>query len=332
MRRPATRAGWVAAALALSACDASLCVDASASGPLGDFARLAVGEYNNHEQVSMQIEDGMAESQRQPHRHYQLRPTSAPRAGESALLITALSGDAIDRPDGLRWRLLGTLSAQPNEAEAIRMTLHRLSESGEDRADSSLGSLSLSAEDLIALPGCTLVWRQGPAGYDGQTSANCQLFSERFERSVIAANRYRLDAEGLRVRERFSSGDGEALWEAPEALHRRARYYTGWIRMRRSQIDPTVTDDDDMVVNSGLRLHNEGQILPLLDAGQPTGYAVQLARLSYRSKPPIPILKLGIIERASGHTVAYSWSSPDAGRIGLNLRWILSGMTAESAP
>ena len=45
-----------------------------------------------------------------------------------------------------------------------------------------------------------------------------------------------------------------------------------------------------------LRLHNEGQIVPLVTAeGDATGYSVELARLTYQNTR-VAVLKLGILD------------------------------------
>ena len=42
----------------------------------------------------------------------------------------------------------------------------------------------------------------------------------------------------------------------------------------------------------------------------------------------MPILKLGIIDETTGKTINYSWTSTDASRIGINVRWFQAGLTA----
>ena len=108
---------------------------------------------------------------------------------------------------------------------------------------------------------------------------------------------------------------------------RRAKHYRGWISLKRNYIDDTAADDDYIFLQ-GLRFHDEGFIAQVLDGGEPTGYAVELAKLTYQ-RTQIPILKLGIIDEKTGKTVSYAWADQGAGRIGINLRWIQAGLTAE---
>ena len=84
-----------------------------------------------------------------------------------------------------------------------------------------------------------------------------------------------------------------------------------------------------MLLVPGLRLHNEGQVVPLVtESGDETGFSLELARLTYQNTH-VAVLKLGVLESATGETVAYSWADPDAVRIGINLGWMQAGLTAE---
>ncbi len=111
-------------------------------------------------------------------------------------------------------------------------------------------------------------------------------------------------------------------------IARRVTYYSGWVALSRASINKTASEDDYIFL-SGIRAHNEGSITPILDEGEPTGYAVELARLTYQ-KTQVAVLKLGIIEEATGKTLAYSWANPGAGLIGINLRWVQCGFTRSS--
>ncbi len=108
---------------------------------------------------------------------------------------------------------------------------------------------------------------------------------------------------------------------------RRVRYYSGWVSLQRRHIDPNASEDDFILIR-GLRLHDEGSVFSITDAGKPTGYAVELARLTYQNTRT-SVLKLGILEEAEGNTLGYSWAAPGAERLGINLRWLQAGFTRE---
>ena len=108
--------------------------------------------------------------------------------------------------------------------------------------------------------------------------------------------------------------------------NRKVRFFNGWIALKRNHIDEDAADDDWIYLKD-LRVHNEGQIIRVLDDGKPTGYAIQLERLTYQNTQ-VAVLKLGVIDEATGKTLSYSWTNPGAERIGINLRWIQAGLTS----
>ena len=108
---------------------------------------------------------------------------------------------------------------------------------------------------------------------------------------------------------------------------RRVRYYKGWVALQRRSIDPDAARDDHVLIRD-LRLHDEGSVFTITDGGQPTGYALELARLTYQNTNT-PVLKLGVIDETSGATLSYAWAAPLAERIGINLRWVQAGFTLE---
>jgi len=54
-------------------------------------------------------------------------------------------------------------------------------------------------------------------------------------------------------------------------------------------------------------------------------YSAQLAQLTYKNGTRV--FKLGIVDNASGKTISYTWTNPDATRIGINLSWVQAGFT-----
>lgn len=90
-------------------------------------------------------------------------------------------------------------------------------------------------------------------------------------------------------------------------------------------IDPDAADDDFILMRD-IALHDEGFVVSIADAGKPTGYAVELARLTYQNTRTA-VLKLGVVDESSGETVSYSWTEPGTERIGINLRWVQPGLT-----
>ncbi len=164
---------------------------------------------------------------------------------------------------------------------------------------------------------CAYAWSKSAEGFEGRLEEDASC-------AEPLPTLWRIDGEFLTITPAGASGEGEAT----RLRARRVSYYKGWIALPRQSIDERAADDDYLFL-SDLRAHDEGFITPILDQGQPTGYAVELARLTYQNTG-IAVLKLGIIEEATGETLAYSWANPGAALIGINLRWVQCGFTSLS--
>ncbi|MXY51216.1 MAG: hypothetical protein F4Y86_01610 [Gammaproteobacteria bacterium] len=159
---------------------------------------------------------------------------------------------------------------------------------------------------------CRVRWRERDGGaYEGRTES-CPGLPATLH----------VDREWLTAT--WPAESGERVERA-----RRVRHYTGWVALRRDRLDPAAAQDDYVFLREA-RWHDEGFLLPVLDGGDATGYAIELARLTYQNTRTA-VLKLGVVDTATGETLAYSWAEPGAGRIGINLRWIQAGLTREGS-
>lgn len=159
---------------------------------------------------------------------------------------------------------------------------------------------------------CRYAWLSTPAGFEGEAlDGGCAGLPTRMS----------VDEAGL-----------QSVWPTGEPERaRRVRHYRGWVALQRSRLDAEAADDDYLFVREA-DWHDEGFLLPVLDGGRPTGYAIELARLTYQNTRTA-ILKMGVIDVATGDTLSYAWAEPGADRIGINLRWIQAGLTrAEPQP
>ncbi|MEZ5463106.1 MAG: hypothetical protein R3F00_15155 [Dokdonella sp.] len=110
------------------------------------------------------------------------------------------------------------------------------------------------------------------------------------------------------------------------------RWYTGWAAINGA--GPKAREESsDWHMNRDLRIGNEGGRANVKwRDGQPSGYSLKLERASYR-EGSTQVLKLSVIEDASGRAIAYAWANPEATAIGINLGWIQVGLdSAAPAP
>lgn len=85
-------------------------------------------------------------------------------------------------------------------------------------------------------------------------------------------------------------------------------------------------ESSDWHMNRNVRLGSEGGRAALAwRDGKPSGFSLSLERLTYR-EGNVPVLKLSVIDDASGRALAYAWANPEATRIGINLGWLQVGL------
>ena len=132
-------------------------------------------------------------------------------------------------------------------------------------------------------------------------------------------------SEGLRLRLYADEARGA---QAQSQLHRVATF-GGWAVVNGAGANAKPNGDWHM--NSGMRIGSEGGRRALVwRDGKPTGYSLSLERVTYR-QGNVPVLKLAVVDDASGQSLAYVWANPEATRIGLNFGWVQVGLEREAA-
>jgi len=131
----------------------------------------------------------------------------------------------------------------------------------------------------------------------------------------------------------FAFGDNQILIHNVDCLAyqhadpficNKGRLFTGWI-----QYPPDVSKPDDLIDLRTLEIHDQGGLAEVKDNG--IKYTVELVQLEYAHT--IEILKLAIYDCAiedleiTRKAISYTWVNPEATRVGINLRKILTGWT-----
>lgn len=133
------------------------------------------------------------------------------------------------------------------------------------------------------------------------------------------------EGEWLRVRLYADQARGPDAREATRLV----QTFGGWAAVNGT--GPNGTPGNDWHMSRTIRLGSEGGRAALAwRDGKPSGYSLALERLTYR-EGNVPVLKLSVIEDASGRTLAYAWANPEATQIGINLGWLQVGLQRESA-
>ena len=304
--------------LALALCAVCPMLGACAQKPdpalLHTFLNLLPGDYDNNEQVWQQSEDAIPEAERDTRAHYRIVPASHPALGEHVFLVAKTRRDDSLMPNQPRLlrvlhdssgplvRIEGFGLPDVQDATALWREPRRLSEY-------ALGKIRKMAS-------CELSWRSDRQGFSASVPANACPFDFAPDSSQApTVHTLHLTENALEVHHENAS-----------KVYRRARRFNGWMGVAKRRVNPD-HEGDGMYFVSGFSIHNEGGYRQVLDDdGRPTGYAIELAQLTYQTTR-VPILKLGVIEEATGKTVSYTWASTDASRIGINLRWFQAGLT-----
>ena len=122
---------------------------------------------------------------------------------------------------------------------------------------------------------------------------------------------------------------GSQKLSADAAISRKLRYFEAWVWIKHA--GPSAAADDKRAsFTRRVVFHNEGQRTAVkYEDGSDSPYALELAQLTYQNTRKA-ILKLGLVDLASGKTVAYTWANPEATMIGMNLGWFQAGFTQKA--
>jgi hypothetical protein len=302
----------LAPALLLGAALAAPALPGNRQGAAERPAGLLAGEFDNFQQVWEERES------RAPFVHARIHliaaPVRLPQFGENVFYVQQyLDGD----PAKVHGQYLFALS--PSQADgAVVLTIHAFADGGPyvdaHRDPSRLASLRPA--DTISWPGCELRLAPEGAGFSGALREHAAGGAGERGAGFPYETMTLLPGE-LHIGERIAAGRPAP----PPYRLKRCRWFRGWAVIRRGE-------GEEYDVARDLLLHDQGGRIPLRSAGRE--YEIELAQLVYQSTK-VPIMKLALYEKGREESFAYTWSDPEAGRIGINLRWIQAGFTLEKS-
>jgi hypothetical protein len=331
--KPYSRAKALAVAglLALSLSPFSVIADADSPKLQQDFERFLQwfpGEYDNNEQVWQQGVDEVAEEDRLEHIHHIFLPVEAPAIGENTFFVRQYMAD--DYENVYRQRLYNM--KQDEETGLVQLQIFSFKDEAKYRNTDQDSSIieSVTVEEVRNMPGCDVFWSYRGDHYIGEMKEKaCFYFSERMGKNIYITDTLTLTDSEIWINDRAFDEEGNKIFGSDEPhKNRKVRYFKGWAAVQKKLIDESAAEDE-MIFIGGLRMHNEGQVIPLItEEGVNTGYSVELAQLTYQNTHT-EILKLALIDK-DGVSFTYIWADPQARRIGINLRWMQVGMTDET--
>jgi hypothetical protein len=295
------------AAILLSACQNNPPrIASSVAAPQSGQRAWLDGEYDNHEQVMVSGSPAVA-----PVR-FEITPLQ--KAGWYAWKVHMSGGSELSATWVMRSlkRVDGSLELTPYRALVATAALDK----------------AFDPDQWVALDACTLRGAATASGLEVRSDlANCATVAPGIgTTAALLPLEIRHDGDTLSVRLYSDQARGpDARIEA-----RRVRWYSGWAAINGAGPDATA-ENTDWHMNRGLRISNEGGRANLAwRDGQASGYSLELERATYRDGN-VPVLKLSVVEDASGRTIAYAWANPEATRIGINLGWVQVGLDVASS-
>ncbi|HET9031526.1 MAG TPA: hypothetical protein VFN25_01340 [Dokdonella sp.] len=306
MKKPITTLILVLlAALVLAACQSNPARKSSTAPSTSSQRAWFDGEYDNHEQVVQ------AQGRSVPRVRFEITPLQKPgwyvwrvdQSGSSVLTATWVmrSLKSVD----------GTLELTPYRS----------------LAESPLLGKDFDQKQWIALDACALHGAATSNGLEVRADlASCQTVAPGVGPSAaLLPLSISHDGDSLHVRLYADQARGpDARVDA-----RKIRWYSGWAAINGAGPDAR-PESTDWHMNRDLRISNEGGKAALKwRDGQNSGYSLELERATYRDGN-VQVVKLSVIDDASGRVLAYSWANPEATRIGINLGWVQVGLDSAS--
>jgi hypothetical protein len=281
------------------------------------------GEFDNHLQVLEEREN----PPEQPHEwiHSIFTRVELPAFGEHVFYVEQYTdGD----PAKIYRNRIYSFAADP-EREAIRLTIFSFADpaaaAGAHLEPAKLAGLT--PDRLRTAPGCEVFWkRDGEARFIGyMEDGACRVDSPRLGKTIIIDDDLVLTPEEIWIGDRATDEDGTWVFGNRAGIQhklKRARLFDCWAAVRNEA-------SDEWSLERGLRLHDQGGRASISTAGDtPRRYRIELEQRVYEGGGGVPVLKIALYEEGMEESLAYSWADPDAGRIGMNLRWAQGGCTA----
>jgi hypothetical protein len=215
-----------------------------------------------------------------------------------------------------------------NDASHIVLTPYRAIDPAAAKAALADKTFKFVAAQWAELAPCALTgeWKNAQFSASADATACSALLSGLGESASLLPLRLTLDGDMLHAATFADQARGaDAGIDA-----RRLRWFSGWAAINGGG-PKAKAENQDWHMQKNLRLSSEGGRIPLhWRDGAASGYSLELMRATYAERK-LSVLQLNVIDDASGQTIDYAWTNPEATAVGVNLGWLQVGMT-QAAP
>jgi CpeT/CpcT family (DUF1001) len=299
----------------------------AAAKNLDDDLRLMMqwfeGRFDNFQQT-VEEKDSKAEF---PHEriHSIFSRVKLPQFGENVFYVQQyLDGD----PKKIYRQRLYVFT--PNKKEkAIELKIYTFDDE-KKYVDANLDNAKfagLTMQNLATTASCEVFWRRDGEKFLGTMKPNaCKVVSKRSGKTLIITDDLFLTKDEIWINDQAKDDQGNYVFGNKSGVHhklKKVRMFEGWTAVLKDGSTEMTGQDapaDAWDGQRSLTIHDQGETIKINDK-----FSAQLAQLTYKNGTKV--LKLGIVDNASGKTVAYTWTNTEAERIGINLRWIQAGFT-----
>lgn len=183
---------------------------------------------------------------------------------------------------------------------------------------------AITLADIKLVEGCYVFWKRDGEKFIGYMPPNaCHFVSKRSGKTIYATDSLMLSRDEIWIRDEAFDSSGTRIYGREDKVHhklKRCHFYKGWILLEKAGLK----DEYHSIRN--LVWHDQGKRQRLyLEDDKPTKYEVELAAVVYGKD--LEVLKIALYEVGVSKAIMYSWASPGSKNIGINLRWIQTGLT-----
>ena len=289
------------------------------------FSNWFEGRFDNYAQYYNDKENKVEH----PHEHIHsiFKKVNLPNLGKDVFFVQQyLDGD---ETKVYRQRLY--IFAPDKKEKALKLTIYNFDEEKKYR-DAHLDASklnSLTMANLTTTAGCEVFWKLNKTRdkFEGYMKKDaCKVASKRLNKTIIITDDLFLTKEEIWINDQAKDEQGGYVFGNKSGVHaklKRVRWFEGWTAILKTG-ETTMTNKDftgdEYDGKTKILLHDQGGTVKLNDK-----YSVQLAQLQHRSG--LWVMTFKVIENSGGKAISYTWTNPEAERIGINLRWMQSSFT-----
>jgi hypothetical protein len=264
-----------------------------------------------------------------PHEHIHsiFKRVNLPNLGKDVFFVQQY----LDGDESKIYRQRLYIFTPDKKEKALKLTIYSFDDDKKYR-DSHLDPAKLNGltmANLTTTPGCEVFWKLNKARdkFEGYMKKDaCKVMSKRLNKTIIITDDLFLTKDEIWINDQAKDEQGNYIFGNKSNIHhklKKVRWFEGWTAILNSGETPMATQDFEAAEYDGktkIVIHDQGGKVKINDK-----YSVQLANLQHRSG--LWVLTLKVIENATGKAISYTWTNPEAEKIGINLRWVQAGFT-----